>query len=326
MTDGVPVRGATTIGADVGTRGRPESWLLLCAGDDRQHAGNEGYDDQPDAYYSWDSTVPNHARVSLGDRIVLWDKKWLLGASVIEEILTATADKRLRRCPRCGSASIKERRSIEPRYRCQDCRAEFGEPTEIVRTVTTYRCRHDGGWAGLEGALSGAQLRSLAESPNSQHSLRPFRWDAFADAVRAVRGPHGLDTVGRRADALPAVTVRVRPGGRELRRQLLRTDGECCVLTGPAPEAALDAGELYSYTSLGGSEQHGGLLLRRDLRRLLDNGQLALQPLRRELDVSAELRAFPQYAQLQGAPIAGVLAEGPAAWVELHWDQHRRGL
>lgn len=49
------------------------AWLLFAAGDDRQHGGNDGYDDQPDSYYSWDSTVPNHAALQAGDVVVLWD-------------------------------------------------------------------------------------------------------------------------------------------------------------------------------------------------------------------------------------------------------------
>ena len=60
------------------------AWLMIAAGDDRQHGGNEGYEDKPDEYYSWDDTVANHARPTAGDQIVLWNKKLLLGASVID--------------------------------------------------------------------------------------------------------------------------------------------------------------------------------------------------------------------------------------------------
>ncbi|WP_258725732.1 hypothetical protein [Cellulomonas sp. NS3] len=40
----------------------------MAAGDDRGHGGSSGYDDQVDAY-SWDSKVPNHTKLSVGDHI-----------------------------------------------------------------------------------------------------------------------------------------------------------------------------------------------------------------------------------------------------------------
>ena len=44
----------------------PNAWLLMTVGNDRQHGGNSGYDDQVDVYYTWDSTVPNHANIKRG--------------------------------------------------------------------------------------------------------------------------------------------------------------------------------------------------------------------------------------------------------------------
>jgi hypothetical protein len=65
----------------------------MTVGDNRQHGGNAGYDDQADVYYTWDSTVPNHAQIKVGDPVALWDKDRLLGLSVIEEIETETKGK-----------------------------------------------------------------------------------------------------------------------------------------------------------------------------------------------------------------------------------------
>lgn len=51
------------------------------ADDDRQHSGNQGYDDDPALRYSRDSTVPNHEAIAEGDAIVIGDKQSLIGAS-----------------------------------------------------------------------------------------------------------------------------------------------------------------------------------------------------------------------------------------------------
>src|SRR4051794_14351061 len=90
----------------------PLAWLVLAVGADRQHGGNDGYDDDPDAHYSWDSTVPNGRVVQVGDRIVLWDKYAVIGASVIETIDAGTSEKTLYRCPHCQRAGIKARRGM----------------------------------------------------------------------------------------------------------------------------------------------------------------------------------------------------------------------
>ena len=64
------------------------AWLLMAVGENRQHGGNDGCDDEPDTHYSWDRTVNNHAALKAGDAVALWDKKQLLGVSTIEEIET----------------------------------------------------------------------------------------------------------------------------------------------------------------------------------------------------------------------------------------------
>jgi len=80
------------------------AWLVLAAGDARQHGGNDGYDDVVDRYYSWDSTVPNSSALAVGHAIVLWDKMALLGVSVIEAIQSGEATKTTYSCPNCGQA------------------------------------------------------------------------------------------------------------------------------------------------------------------------------------------------------------------------------
>ncbi|GIG30770.1 hypothetical protein [Cellulomonas marina] len=142
--------------------GSRRAWLLMAAGDDRGHGGNDGYDDQIDAYYSWDSNVPNHRNLAVGDPIALWDKHRLLGVSVIEEIETAPGTKLLSRCPTCRTTRISERRSRTPRFRCMKCKDEFPEALPDLVRVTEYRARYDAAWTSLEGALDETELRLLA--------------------------------------------------------------------------------------------------------------------------------------------------------------------
>lgn len=160
---------------DCGDQAR--GWLLLAAGDDRQHGCNDGYADDIPRSYLWDSTVPHHADLQAGHPIAIRDKRVLLGVSVIDEIEVWEGRKKLYRCPSCGLANIKARTTMNPRYRCYRCFAEFGRPTEIDREVQVYRSSHALRWVGLAGALTAATLRSLCVSPRSQQSMRPLHWD-----------------------------------------------------------------------------------------------------------------------------------------------------
>lgn len=153
------------MGPESSPLGAANCWLLLTVGENRQHGGNDGYDDDPRITYRWDSTVPHHAALSPGDAIVLWDKKTSIGASVIEDIHHGTTVKTLNRCPSCRKASIKARRTMLPTYLCNRCGETFNHPENIRKEVTTYETHHDVAWVDLEGVLTGAQLRNLCRDP-----------------------------------------------------------------------------------------------------------------------------------------------------------------
>ena len=196
--------------------GGVSAWLLMTVGDDRQHGGNAGYDDQADVYYTWDSTVPNHTQLKVGDPIALWDKERLLGLSVIEEIQTETKDKLLFKCPTCSKAGIKARKNKSPRYKCYKCGHEFDKPETQTATVVEYRSRHDAAWTSLEDLLPGRDLRDLCDSPKSQLSMRQLNWDAYQQSLTDKGAQRAVDRVLDRAapefllSAGPLTRIRAR--------------------------------------------------------------------------------------------------------------------
>lgn len=314
----------------------------MTVGADRQHAGNSGYDDQPDVYYSWDSTVSNHRNIREGDVVVLWDKKQLLGMSVVEQIETGTSSKQVFRCPNhaCGRSSIKIRKTKTPRYKCQRCKYEFDRPVTEVIEIVEYRSRHDAAWTSLEGLVPGKVLRTLCDSPKSQLSMRSLNWSLFEeelitrgdDAVRAIQRVLGRSPISRQgtvgsmlgiAQGHRQAVVRVRRGQGGFRKHLLSAQGAICAFTGAAPDRVLDAGHLYSYGKLGQHWEHGGLLLRRDIHRLFDDGWLAVDPSTMRVDVADYLARFPQYAKLHDRSLEVRLRDEQVEWLEKHWVEHR---
>lgn len=319
----------------------PRAWLLLAAGDDRGHGGNSGYDDEPDSFYSWDSTVANHKQLSVGDVIVIWDKVQLIGTSVIEEISSGPGLKELQRCPnpKCSTTRIAVRKKSLPIYRCMKCGNAFDLPRPDVVPVTRYVARYDAAWTSLEGLMDAAELRAVQVHSLNINAMRPLDWRAFEAKLAARHASTALLRVNSRIGdaAWPSATsadvefvggfrhslARVRRGQQAFRAHLFDTQGTICAMTGPAPAVALEAGHLYSYARLGEHHEHGGLLLRRDVHRLFDDGFLAVNPGTLRIDTSAKLDPFPQYAQLAGHPLAMPLRDAQVEWVAKHWQQHR---
>lgn len=155
----------------------PRAWLLMAlAPVDRSYGGNDGYEDDISRFYSWNSRVPNSRAISVGDRVVLWDKLGLLGFSTVEKITTGTGTVDRRLCPGCGSADIKYRKTKSPDWRCFDCYAEFDTADTEVAEVITYRADYGSEWVDAPGVMTAAEVRRLALSPKSQHAMREADW------------------------------------------------------------------------------------------------------------------------------------------------------
>lgn len=305
------------------------AWLLMAAGDARQHAGNDGYHDQIDAFYSWDSTVSHSEDLREGDPIALWDKVALIGVSVIEQIVPGTGEKLVRKCPNCAKASIKARSTLRPIYRCHACSATFDHPLEQVRSVKTFRATYAASWIDLSGTLTGPELRSVCISAKSQQSLRPLNWGAFRAALARRIPPRLTERVTNTvhdhiaSEGHRKALTRARRGQSQFRNQLLANFGENCAITGPCPAVTLEAAHLYSYAEFGKHYEYGGLLLRRDVHRLFDRGDVAIHPRSLRIDVDPYVSSFEDYGRLAGQTVRVGVKRQQVSWLEQHWAQHR---
>ncbi|MFJ9768622.1 HNH endonuclease signature motif containing protein [Streptomyces erythrochromogenes] len=303
------------------------AWLMYL-GEDAKRVG-QGYDDHPSTHYSWNSRVPNSATVAIGDTIVLWDGKTLLGLSVIEDIKTGTGTADVSSCPNCGKADIAERKTMNPKYRCwtDGCKTEFDQPDVETVPVTTYRSLHEAGWVDLRGQVSGPELRDLCEQPKSQNALRRLRWDDFRARVESGKNATSLNIVDKARAVIAGGhserIARVRKGQASFRAKLLNDFGEVCAFTGPLPASVLDAAHLYSYADHSEHHESGGLLLRKDVHRLFDLGEIAIDPKTLVLDVAPKTRAYPAYEALHGQAVTVTLDNKHRKWITEHWNMHR---
>ena len=121
------------------------AWLVTTKSDYRRLGGHTKYDDAASSHYSYDSNVANSRQVAVGDRFVFWDEVSLIGASIVASIEQWEGTKQLSRCPECSTTNIASRKTKSPRFRCDDCHAEFELPTLTETKVTHYRTDHEQG-------------------------------------------------------------------------------------------------------------------------------------------------------------------------------------
>ena len=308
----------------------PTAWLAIAAGSKRDYRGNLGYDDLISETYPWDSKVTYATDIQPGDFIVLWDKKKLLGVSIIESIESSTGEKLQLRCPLCGSHNFYPRKGSKD-YKCRPaprgCGQPFLTPQESSVEVTEYRSFYATWWTDLGGKLSGSQLRGLVIGSERQvSSIRKLNWQLFLEAL----SDEGTNlTVSAFAQAMDlqsgfrSIAVRARVGQPAFRAGLLEKFGNVCAFTGIQPEEVLEAAHLYSYAKIGEHKESGGLLLRRDIHSLFDRGLLGVDTTSQTLWVSEHLAMFDEYMSLDGASVFVDLNDKERHWLDLHTETYR---
>ena len=149
----------------------------------------------------------------------------------------------------------------------------------------------------LAGLLDGPTLEGPDGLLAEQHS--PHRLGAVRVRTRAAAGPTALAPVTHRPS--PVITAGTPPPGERADRPTCvprRTRSQVRVrlrFHGPAPAEVLEACHLYSYAEIGRHDIEGGLLLRRDLHRLFDQGLLAVTP-DGTIDVGESLKPYDLYS------------------------------
>lgn len=286
------------------------SFLVVDEGK-RQHQGNQGYDDDPSRYYSWDSTVANREGPGEGDLCALRDSRGLLGISQIDAITKREGEKTRSRCPECGSTGFKSRVKDKPRYKCSNCKREFSRPKGEKISVTFYRADYARSWVSVGGAVLAAELEaSCYRSGAKQHAIRPIDPEALRKLVtdrQVLIGREWWESGGSvEPPQIPGghrtVTSRGRIGQDEFRRQLLARLGPVCAFTGPQPEKSLHAAHVIPYADSAKHDLAAGLLLRADLHALFDAGLISVDG-NLKVRIDSSLRSFSELSRLDGSKL-----------------------
>ncbi|PIG95918.1 HNH endonuclease signature motif containing protein [Deinococcus sp. UR1] len=302
------------------------AWSFLTLDDDdRQFAGNNGYADDLHSHYSYDSTVPNHKQVAVGDTVVLRDNTFVHGVARIGAIDVTPGSKLRLRCPACENTGLKQRVK-SPRYYCgqQTCKNWFDHPQQETVEVTMYVARYGESWSPLLRPVRVDALKELYASNGTQHAIRPLKEEALLDRLTAWGWSEAAGSdVPRPAERIVGGhTLRLsrqRRGQRQFRMALLERFGCRCAVTGAQPPQVLEAAHLYTYATGPVHEVKGGLLLRRDLHALFDAGLLVIDPATWQVRVSPQLSGYPDLWALNGRLLDVPVEKRPdTRWLVAH--------
>lgn len=216
----------------------------------------------------------------------------------------------MRRCVRCRSADLSERKRALPRYRCNDCKAEFDEPRTELKEVTVFSASYGAWWSPLASTAPVRALESVYQGRDRQNAIRrldPVRAVEMLAFHSDVEGMLQLELLASDVE-LPGghvdVVVRQRVGQARFRDAMFARFGTTCAVTGEQPREILDAAHLYSYADRGEHHVDGGLLLRADVHRLFDRLLVTIDPLTwRSVVAPPLLERYPGLGRLDAAPV-----------------------
>lgn len=313
----------------------PRVWSLIAAGADVSRGSVLPYDEDPQTGYKWTSRVPNHSQLSVGDLVVVRDKDTVLGVSIIELISSRAALIFSRKCPSCHRSQFKVLSSNVCAYRCTNtnCRHEFDQPVESSELGTEYSSIHASHWIDLSSSLSLSELRGCYLKPRTQHSITRVDWNRLLTTLETrIRRPLLTELRMLAAERTPLledehqikggyrnVIARSRIGQGKFREKLLERYGTSCFMTGKQPPQALDAAHLYSFADLHTHEDHGGILLRKDLHALFDYKMISVNAGEHRIEVIPRLHQFPEYAQLHRRSLHTHPTEKQLLWFDIHY-------
>ena len=325
----------------------PRAWSLISIAEGRQYGGNTGYADEAGKSYFFDSNVANHKQIGRGDLALVRDRDHLQGLARIEEIRTTDSQKVRKRCPVCDVTGIKERRTMEPRWRCKYGH-EFDLPMESMVQVTEYEAVFGDTYIALPAKIPAARLKAAALRPSDQASMEEVTLQGLAGELirmspetenllaqfiqsRSLQGDEA-DDQHPDDDFVPDPTdrremivrsIRQRRGQSGFRSGLIRRYGANCMISGCKLLQLVEAAHIWPYRGEEDNHPGNGLLLRADLHTLFDLDLLGIEPGSLTVRVGTDI-ADHEYAKFDGTRLIVSNDDRPSdGALRSRWDSYR---
>lgn len=322
-------------------------WLVLTFGDDRQYAGNSGYDDEPTKWFSYDSFVANHRQVKLGDSVVLCDRHHALGVARIEKLDSGPSIKSVNRCPSCRITTMKRRKNLLPAYRCNRGH-EFDEPVQEGIPCTKFTAHFGSTFTQITGHLDRTILRQGCPRYSDQLAMQEFEFSRVRAALRQrdlataeliERFSHGTyPPAGAAESEIPSSSqsylvnnsdererinrqIYARRGQQSFRDGLRRRYGDQCMISGCKVLDVLEAAHIRPYRGPRDNHLGNGLLLRADLHTLFDLDLIGIEPLTLRVHVHPTI-VDVEYRKLEGSSLSCAGRRPSEVALKSRWESY----
>ncbi|MCY1031649.1 HNH endonuclease signature motif containing protein [Corallococcus sp. BB11-1] len=272
-------------------------WLVLSLGAEREYAGNQGYADELTRLYRYDSFVPNHLQLNVGDLLIICDRKQVLGLSRIARIDRSTSPKMLSRCPTCRISTIKMRTQRTPAFRCREGHT-FDEPVRTPEPCTHFIAWFDGSFRPPPTVVPVEHVRHACPRYNGQLAMQEVVLSLLGatakplvssltglampvpSAVLLAQDAEEAPYVPDEVDAREIITraIRARRGQAVFRQELRERFADTCVITRCGLVDLLEAAHIAPYRGEKDNHVSNGLLLRADIHTLFDLDLLGIHP------------------------------------------------
>ena len=293
--------------------------------------GHDGYDDEINEYYSYDSQVGNYKNVQVGDLVIVKGEDHLLGFGEIETITSGKATKDVYRCPKCGE-SPEGRTRKTPRWRCsgKGCHYEFNDDEMLSETkdVIKYRASYKNTWRDANFPLGRKEVFSFQANNDNQSAIRLLEIGKVPDLIVKIMGSVALpiSSISEISDLIVGghivqVTKR-RVGQQEFRLAMLKKNGESCLISGDQPACVLEAAHIKKFAQYESHDLAGGLLLRRDFHTLFDRHLIRINPKSWHAEVSPRIRQYETYSAIHLTQVKGDHKSRPdSELLQSHYDE-----
>lgn len=303
---------------------RSNVWILKSKGEESAFGGNEGYADQIDSHYVYDTTVKNHDKIAKGDLVIITGKKYIEGFALIENIGVEKNISKIRyRCPVCNSQEHYERKNLTPRYKCRNKHA-FDSPTEENILVDQFTAIYESSFIPAPSKTSAKLLDDHYVRRNFYYSIQLAKFDffqrTFPDVIKKLlesKSDFGSSPQSLLKDALPdkeyrpllidnriskTVQFLTRQGQQLFREKLFRIYGTKCMMSGCEVPEAIEASHINPYRGENDNHPANGLLLRRDLHAIFDANLLGINPETMRISVHQSL-INSEYKEFEGQKV-----------------------
>ncbi|MDI1273931.1 HNH endonuclease signature motif containing protein [Polaromonas sp.] len=296
-----------------------------------KYAGNIGQDDDLTRCYRYDSNVPNHKQLAIGDLVFIRDLKTLVGIARITGVASHKMEKTRARCPVCNITDLKKRETKLLMWRCS-AGHEFASPNQKIDLVDGFEATYADSFLSTPDATPVAVLKAAALRPNDQLSIEEIDLKNI-EATLTKKFPKSQEILARfaadmvlapeDADHDPAPfeptmsderirilkAIKLRRGQSQFRKKLVKRYGRC-VVSGCELLDLLEAAHIHPY--LGEKDNHiqNGLLLRADLHTLFDLHLMAIDPISFLAHFHPKVSAAG-YASFDKKPLHVKANEGP---------------